>query len=123
MAAPYAFVLPLLRDMRHVYMHPPSEDKTEGHRNLRTLKDENFNRFLAQLQKLEADHQKKVDAGKAAVVAKKAAADKAKLERMKVEAKVVDQPAVASAAPVPFEDVGQENLELLLETVLKEAGA
>jgi hypothetical protein len=113
MAAPYATCLPLLRDMRHVYTNPPSEDSTEGHRSLRAMKDKDFQKFLAQMQKLEADHHKKVEAGKLAVAAKKAAAAKAALEHGK--AKVGQTTA--------FEDVGQENLEDLLQTVLKEAGA
>jgi hypothetical protein len=43
----------LLEDMRHVRAHPKSEDKTEGQKDCRQWKQQNFREFMSRLSALE----------------------------------------------------------------------
>lgn len=51
-----------LEDMRHVYTHPPSKDRTPGQRRCRQFFEDDFKGFVALYMKLEEAHRAEVAA-------------------------------------------------------------
>jgi hypothetical protein len=90
----------ILRDLRHVYRRPATEDQSPGQKKLREIWEADSTKFLDMLHKAEQAH--------------RAGADRAK-------AMVKTSGGAPGAVAEPEADEGSARVEELIESILKEA--